>query len=294
MPSHQRRAVFAGLTTLDVIHQVEHLPAPNAKVVALDFAVAAGGPATNAAVAFAHLGGSPELRTRLPEHPLTGLIRADLDACGVALVDAGGLDGPPVTASIMVTRATGERAVVSPSASAVMTNRSPVEPASLEGASAVLVDGYYPEIAVPLARAARAQGVPVIMDAGSLRSHTSDVIREVDVVIASQDLATPSGAIEPDDVFAWIESLGVERAAITRGSDPVLWRVRGAEGVVPIAPVAVVDTLGAGDFFHGALAWRIASLGMDDARLAEDLAWAVAAVGPALGSFGTRAWLGRE
>ncbi|MFV0635057.1 PfkB family carbohydrate kinase [Demequina sp.] len=285
------RALFAGLTTLDVIQSVERVPAANQKIAALDFLVAAGGPATNAAVAFAHLGGTPTLATRLPQHPLADPIRADLAACGVGLLDHGDGSGPPVTASIMVTQATGERAVVSPSASAVRTDRAPVEPPSLDGVSAVLIDGYHPEIAVPLAMAARAAGVPVVMDAGSLKPHTASVVRAADIVIASDDLRTPHGSGAPEDVFAWLGSLGVETMAITRGSQPVLWRVRGAQGEVPVAPVPVVDTLGAGDFFHGTLAFRIALLGRDDARLADDLAWAADAMAPSLRTFGTRAWL---
>lgn len=285
------RALFAGLTTLDVIQQVEAVPSPNQKVAALDFAIAAGGPATNAAVAFSHLGGSATLHTRLPEHPLSDLIRADLAACGVQMADAGSGPGAPVTASILVTRGTGERAVVSPSASAAREDLDDVPAPSLDGVDVVLVDGYHPQIAIPLARAGRASAVPVIMDAGSRKPHTEAVARECDLVIASADVTAPDGSGAPEDVFAWLASLGVERAVITRGERPVLWRVPGRGGEVPVAPVDVVDTLGAGDFFHGALAWRIASLGRDDARLADDIAWASQAVAPALRSFGTRAWL---
>ena len=291
MPSPEPRALFAGLTTLDVIQQVERLPGPNQKMVALDFAVAAGGPATNAAVAFAHLGGSSALHTRLPDHPLTALIEADLAACGVELADAGGASGAPVTASILVTRATGERAVVSPSASAVRADRDAVPAPTLDGVSAVLIDGYHPDIAIPLAQAARAAHVPVLMDAGSRKPHTADVARECDMVIASADLSEPSGSAEPQDVIGWLASLGVDRVVITRGEQPVLWRVPGAGGEVPVEQLDAVDTLGAGDFFHGALAWRVATLGMADARLAEDIAWASRAVAPSLTAFGTRAWL---
>lgn len=286
------QAIFAGLCTLDVIQSIEHVPAPNQKIAALDVSLAAGGPATNAAVAFAHLGGNARLATRLPEHPLTNVIRDDLEACGVAL-DAL-LDGtePPITASILVTQSTGERAVVSPSASAVFTPRQPSPPPSLEGTHTVLIDGYHRDVALPIAQVARARGIPVIMDAGSLKPHTAEVTRAADVVVASADLTTPDGANEPAAVFAWLASLGVERAAITRGGDTVLWRTPSGSGQVPVAPVDVVDTLGAGDFFHGAFTWRIATLGMDDARFAEDLAWASRVVAPSLASFGTRAWLG--
>src|SRR6478609_8086808 len=104
------RVVLAGLATYDVIHLVESLPAPDAKVAALDFLTAAGGPAANAAVAVAHLGSRPTLATALPQHPVTALIADDLAGCGVELEVVASYEGAPITASIMVTRATGERA----------------------------------------------------------------------------------------------------------------------------------------------------------------------------------------
>lgn len=291
VPDTPPRAIFAGLCTLDVIHSVERVPAPNEKTVATELLMAAGGPATNAAVAFAHLGGGATLATRLPHHPLTDVIRADLTRCRVALDVHPGGDGPPVTASIMVTRATGERAVVSPTTSATASSH-PSDPApSLNGVEAVLIDGYHRDISLPLAHSARASGIPVIMDAGSLKPHTEEVARAADAVVASADLETPDGSRGPAAVLAWLTSLGVARTAITRGGESIVWRTPGASGEVTIPRVEVTDTLGAGDFFHGALTWRIASLGMDDARFAEDLAWAAAAVAPSLTTFGTRAWL---
>ena len=287
-------ALFAGLCTLDVIQSVEHAPAANEKIAALDLVMAAGGPATNAAVAFAHLSGDARLITRLPEHPLTDVIRADLASCHVSLNALSAPPGPPITASILVTQATGERAVVSPSASAVFTSSQPSPPPSLDGVHAALIDGYHRDVALPIAQAARAQSVPVIMDAGSLKPHPAQVAQAADVVVASADLMTPGGSREPADVFAWLGSLGVECAAITRGGDSILWRTPEGSGEVEVAPVDVVDTLGAGDFFHGALTWRIASLGRADARFAADLAWASRVVAPSLGSFGTRAWLGSK
>ena len=48
-------ALFAGLTTLDVLHRLDHVPDPLLKVTSTDFTMAAGGPATNAAVTYAAL-----------------------------------------------------------------------------------------------------------------------------------------------------------------------------------------------------------------------------------------------
>ncbi|HEY3592911.1 MAG TPA: PfkB family carbohydrate kinase, partial [Polyangiaceae bacterium] len=49
-----------------------------------------------------------------------------------------------------------------------------------------------------------------------------------------------------------IERYGVRRVAITRGGQSILWRDGGREGEIQVPAVDVVDTLGAGDIFHGA------------------------------------------
>ncbi|WP_062289853.1 PfkB family carbohydrate kinase [Demequina phytophila] len=286
-------ALFAGLATLDIVQLVERLPAPNEKVAALEFSVCAGGPAANAAVAFGRCGGSPLLVTALPDHELTELVIRDLGRCGVGVLGAAIYDGPPVTASIMVTRATGDRAVVSPSGVATSGGLAPTVEPSLEGVGAVLIDGYFPEISLPLAARARAAGVPVILDAGSHKPHTDTVVAACDIAVVSDDFAPPGTSGEPDAVLAYLFARGVTAAVITRGAGPVLWATAAQSGEFPVPPVSpVVDTLGAGDFFHGAFTHRVASLGRDDARLAEDVAFAAAVVAESLGSFGTRAWLG--
>lgn len=288
-------ALFAGLATLDIVQLVDAVPAPNQKVAAHDFTVCAGGPAANAAVAFARCGGAATLVTALPRHPLTGLIEADLDACGVSVLEAASYPGPPVTASIMVTRATGDRAVVSPSGVASGARLETTAHAPLDGVGAVQLDGYFPDIALPLAGRARAAGIPVLLDAGSHKPHTDAVVAACDIVIASEDFAPPGTDGAPDRVFAYLAALGVTTAVISRGASSVLYRTPASSGEVPIPPVSpVVDTLGAGDFFHGALTWRVAALGRDDARLPEDIAFAASVAARSLGSFGTRAWLRGE
>lgn len=285
------RAVFAGLATLDIIQSVERLPHANEKVAALDFLVVAGGPAANAAVAYAHLGGTPTLVTALPEHPLTEPIAEDLTECGVGLAIAATYPGPPITASILVTRGTGDRAVISPTATATTSNPAPVTLPSLDGVGAVLIDGYFRAIVAPLAAAARERGIPVILDAGSVKHYTDEVVRMVDIAVVSADFSPAGSRTTPDAVFDYLAARGVRTSIITRGAHSVLYRSPSHAGEVEVTPVPVVDTLGAGDFFHGAFTWRIASLGADDARLSDDIEFAARVAGSSLGSFGTRAWL---
>lgn len=111
-------ALFAGLTTLDVLHRLDHVPDPLLKVTSTDFTMAAGGPATNAAVTYAALntasrvlsdsddeagatsgplvssGEAPMLLTALGEGPVSAFLAADLAASGVRVLDATALAAP--------------------------------------------------------------------------------------------------------------------------------------------------------------------------------------------------------
>ena len=64
------QGIFVGLSTIDVVYRVNRFPTPNSKVAAQSQDVFVGGPATNAAIAFAHLGGKPALVTAAGRHAL--------------------------------------------------------------------------------------------------------------------------------------------------------------------------------------------------------------------------------
>jgi sugar/nucleoside kinase (ribokinase family) len=289
------RVLAAGLATYDVIQLVSRLPAPDEKVAALDFLTAAGGPATNAAVAAAWLGSRTTLVTALPRHPLSALIADDVAGCGVDLAVVAAYEGAPISASILVTKATGERAIVSPTAAATDLPLVAESYPDLHDVACVLIDGYFRSLSLPLARAARERAIPVILDAGSSRPYTDELLATVDVAVPSAAFRPPGTDGSPESVFAYLRARGVMWSAITRGADSVLYMCPGGSGEVAVPSVAgVVDTLGAGDFFHGALAHRIATLGLSGDRFPEDLAFAADVVARSITSFGTRAWLAAD
>lgn len=245
--------MFVGLATLDVVHRVDAQPGTNQKVTAREQHVAAGGPAANAAVTFAGLGGRAILVTALGRDPLADLIRADLSACGVTVVDVTPERefATPVSA-VAVTISTGDRSVVSTDATAA----ADVEPPGdlrrvVEGADVVLIDGHHPRLAVAAAKEAAAAGIDVVVDAGRWKPVMDDLIPHADVMVCSQDFRRP-GLRDSESTARSLVAAGVETVVTTHGGDPVLWWHGGGSGSVPVPRVSPVDTLGAGDVFHGA------------------------------------------
>ncbi|MFF5142319.1 PfkB family carbohydrate kinase [Streptomyces sp. NPDC013157] len=287
--------LFVGLCTLDVIQLVDHVPGPDEKLTARDQVVAAGGPATGAAVAFGRLGGLPRLLTGLGSHPLALGVRADLDALGVRVADlAAGRVEPPAVSSVLVTASTGERAVASTNATGHRL-RAPADPEWLvelvESCDIAESDGHHMDLAVDVAHAARSAGRRTVLDAGSWKDGTERLLASTDVAVCSADFHPP-GTATPAETLEFLRDHGVTWAAVTGGGAPIVWAGPGAGGLVGVPETRVVDTLGAGDVLHGALAYHLSAHDrLDGPSFADALARAAAVASRACASFGTRAWL---
>ena len=152
---------------MDVVHQVDAAPAVNQKVTASAQAIAAGGPATNAAVTFSALGGEAVLVTALGQGAVAELIRSDLHACRIRVIDVASeqVDRAAVS-SIAVLRGTAERSVVSIDAGTAEVTDVPDLSPVLVGADVVLIDGHHPVLAEAASQTAKAASIPLVIDAG--------------------------------------------------------------------------------------------------------------------------------
>lgn len=286
-------AVFAGLCTLDLIQQVDHVPAADEKITAGRQVVAAGGPAANAAATFAHLGGAATLVTGVGDHPLAAGAKADLARLGVRLVDlAAGDPEPPAVSCVLVTAGTGTRAVVSRNATGQRL-RVPDDLDSLvHGAELVLVDGHHPDLAAAALRAAADR--VTVLDGGSWKEHLPGLLPLVDVAICSADLRPPGG--EP--TLAYLAERGVAWRAVTAGPRPVRWAGPASAGdlagEIEVPRVDAVDTTGAGDVLHGAFCHAMLTAGtLDEAAFVAALRRAAEVAAESCRWFGTREWMKR-
>lgn len=283
------RGVFAGLATLDVIHRVDAQPTANQKVTARAQFVAAGGPAANAAVTFAALGGDAVLITALGQGTIAETIAAELGGRGVDLYDIAPdlLDAAPVS-SVSVTDSTGERAVIGGDAAGLAVGSPAPERVRdlLEAADIVLLDGHHPELARAVALIAEQRGLSMVLDAGRWKPIMAELIGAVTDVVASADFRTP-GTTSSKDTLDDLVRRGVRNAATTLGAGPVRWASEGRGGEVPVPSIRAVDTLGAGDVFHGAYAFALAT----GASVEERLRYAAEVASVRCSMVGPRSWL---
>jgi len=284
------------MVALDMIYLVERLPDRNQKIVAIDFTTSAGGPATNAAVTFSYLGNSAMLMGIVGAHPLSQIIRADLQQWQVEIADLDPQRRDPVpTASILVTQATGDRAVVSlaaPHASFSPNPQSPNPPAlsSLDGVEIVLIDGHQMDLSRAIAQQAHALAIPVVADCGSWKPGFEEVLPYVSHAICSANFYPPQCQTAAE-VLAYLEALAVPHVAITGGDQSIQYLSLGQFGEIPVPTVAVVDTLGAGDIFHGAFCHFLLHHTPAQSGFIDALAQAVQVASYSCQFFGTRRWM---
>ncbi|MBW4521317.1 MAG: sugar kinase [Scytolyngbya sp. HA4215-MV1] len=281
-----KRGLFVGLVTMDLIYRVDQVPSSNQKIVASDYKIAAGGPATNAAVAFSHLGDRAVLLSLLGQHPITQLIRADLAACGVTIADLmpARLEAPPVS-SILVTESTGDRAVVSLNAQKTQACVDEIPPGILQDVAVVMIDAHQMTVGRAIATQAKALNIPVVADCGSWKPGFETVLPLIDYAVCSANFLPPGCSTETA-VIDYLSHLGIAHIAITHGEQPIHYVSAGGTGWLQVSQIQAVDTLGAGDIFHGAFCHYLIQ---QDFVTALDNAASIAS--RACQFFGTREWM---
>ncbi|MBO0873895.1 MAG: ribokinase [Pseudonocardia sp.] len=285
-----------GLSTLDVVHHLAGPPSWGHKERSEGGELVAGGPAANAAVTAARLlgPGAARLLTAIGTEPPAGAVHADLAAQRVQVIDLAPAGWVAPVASALVDVGTGQRTVVSPGAlGAGGVDGSEYSLAGLlDGMRVVLLDGHHPALAARVAAKATGAEVPVLLDAGSWKEELAGVLPRVTLAACSADFRPPGGPRAGDDpvgVATVLHRRGVRTVLVTDGPRPVVWStIDGERGTVPVPTVRAVDTLGAGDVFHGALA---ASLAMRWGSIAACAAFAAEVAAARCARLGSRAWL---
>jgi sugar/nucleoside kinase (ribokinase family) len=249
----------AGIAVEDFIFKVERFPAPGAKIQAEAVLAIPGGCAANAAVAVARLGGiarfaGPIGTDHASRRILDGLAHTGVDVSGIERVDGGS-----ISVSGIFIDSGGEKMVATRRGEGLAGAR-PQHPGSLVAdIDVVMVDNRFPDFVQPICEAARERGIPVIVD-GDQATPLDDPLFALatHVVFSSEALSASTG--RSDLAAALTAAAAVIRGfvAVTNGPHAVLWMDAGVVRAMPVFAVDAIDTLGAGDTFHGAFALALA------------------------------------
>jgi sulfofructose kinase len=271
-----------GHASFDLVMAISHHPGPDEKCSATPLIQCGGGPAANAAVAVARLGGTSAFAGYLGEDFYGDRHLEELCQEGVRtdLVRRGTY---PTPLSCILVKPNGSRTVVN-----CKTGTPFLEIAQIHFAccspNVILFDGHEPQISLLLAKSARDRGIATVLDAGSVHQGTEELLPRVDYLVASEKFARDFTGEQ--DIHRALQSLH-QRAptvAVSLGERGLVWKNNRGEGTIPAFYVEALDTTGAGDTLHGAFALEIAR----KERFISALTFACAAAALSCKNYGAR------
>jgi len=276
--------IFVGLTTIDVQYRVRAVPRPDMGVEADDSLIAPGGPSYNASVAFSALGGRAICASAAGAGPLQPLVLADAAAFGVEYQDCAA-PGSRLAFSTILTDTEGRHTIISSDLGALADAGLLQLPE--EAPSIIAWDGFHPALFDRVADAF--PSTPVLLDGGRWLDSLENRLDRVTWAVVSERFRVPGAPADPAGTLEALRGAGCAAAAVTRGERAVL--ADAGDGFIrEIAPPRggpIVDTLGAGDILHGAIALALARR----ATLPEAITEACVEATASCAVFGTRAWL---
>ncbi len=257
------KVICVGHSALDRVFTVEAWPQASAKVRAHAFVEVGGGMAANAAVAVARLGGAAHFWGPAGADSVADIMSAQLRAAGVDVRGLRRFAGLNSSTSAILIDARAERLIVSYRGTALEAPADWLQLDQIGSAGALLADVRWPQGAIAALRAARRCGIPSVLDADTAEPATLQALAgEAEYAVFSEHgLASFAGGGDIEGGLRRALALGARLAAVTQGERGAFWIEAGEpEGLrhLPAFAVPAVDTLGAGDVFHGAFALELA------------------------------------
>lgn len=254
------RIICVGNSTLDKVWPLSQLPTTGGKYRASDYLELGGGMAANAAVAAARLGGKVSYWGRAGDDTAGHTMKNEMAGYGVDVSNFRLFPGARSSTSAILVSLDGERAIINFRGAGIPDEPEWLPLDQVAEANAVLADIRWVEGACRTYGAARAAGIPTVLD-GEIATDTaySATLPLVDHAIFSEAGLRAFMNNQPiendaDRVAALrkVRTLGCRLAAVTRGADGTVWIDETGIHFQMAFTVDVVDTTGAGDVFHGA------------------------------------------
>ncbi|MEM7405872.1 MAG: PfkB family carbohydrate kinase [Pseudomonadota bacterium] len=248
------RIICAGVATLDIVLAVDTFTTFGGKQRAREANVVGGGCAATAAVAIARLGGRPSLASRLGDDTFGRLIIDELTGEGVDCDLVRRFPSVRSSFSAVLVDAHGERHIVNYRDEELEADAAWIA-AALPEFDVALGDTRWVEATTALFEVARARGKPCVLDAEGPFHHSARALQlATHAAFSAAGLCELTGLKVPSAALAGVASECGGIVSVTDGADGAYW-LEGEQVLhAPGFAVQAVDTLGAGDVWHGAFA----------------------------------------
>jgi sulfofructose kinase len=250
------RILCAGIIVLDEVFQVQEFPKPDGKVQADGYFVVNGGCAANAAVAIARLGGRVALAGPMGgpageddngDRVLAALRREHIDCTACPRVP-----GLATALSAIFIDARGDRTIVTYRDERVATVLPADPDALVANFDIVLADNRYPAFVAPICAAARRRGVPLVVDGDRPTGEDDPMFAmATHLIFSSECLRETTGVADLAEGLLRIAKRTDAFLAVSNGPDDIVFLHDGKPQRLSVFKIRAVDTLAAGDAFHG-------------------------------------------
>ena len=260
-PKIPPRILCIGMPVRDLTFRVPGLPARGSKEHATYFDEICGGNALNGAIGIVRLGGRASIcgpmgdsRETSSRYIFDQMAHEGIDTNHI--VHMHGLVTP--ISNIMIDP-TGERTIVTFRDPELWKVKLPPADTLLEDCHAILTESRCAEFCTDLCAEACRRGIPVIVDVDRAMSLREGLLTaSTHLVFSSEPLQETADVTDDGEALKKIARLTPSFLAGTRGPRGTIWLdEHGKLQETPAFPVHTVDTLGAGDVFHGAFALAI-------------------------------------
>ena len=277
------RILCAGIAVLDEVFRVRQVPAIDSKTDASAYISISGGCAANAAIAISRLGGQARFAGPLGDDKtadriLEGLVSENIDCSGC--VRGAGMSS---SVSAILVNDAGERTIATYTDNKLHSLVPHDAQALVKDADCLLIDNRRPNFVMPVCVAARERGIPIVMDADKPTQLDDPLLAIATYVIFSGEClkATTGVSDLAEGLRAAFAKLG-KFVAVTDGANDALWCDSDEIMKSAAFKIPVIDTLAAGDTFHGAFALVI----MEGRALPDAMHFAAAAAALKCQKFG--------
>jgi len=255
-PKAPPRILCIGIPVRDLTFRIQELPARGFKVNASHFDEISGGNALNAAIGIARLGGRASLCGPMGDARETSsrYIFDKLGHEGIETKHLIHMPGLVTPISNIMIDPSGERTIVTFRDPELWRVRLPDADTLLADCSAILVENRCADFCTDLCAEARRRAIPVVVDVDRAMSQREGLLTASShLVFSSEALQSTAGIADDAEALKRMSALTPSFLAGTQGAQGTLWLDDNrALRRTPAFPVHTVDTLGAGDVFHGA------------------------------------------
>ena len=260
------KVICTGLAVLDHVFYLSTIPKKAEKSFAKDYFVSGGGNAATAAIAVSRAGGEAIFWGRLGDDQNGDFILSELEKLEVDVRDVYRLHGVKSGVSSVLIDEKGERLITNYCDPKLFSNERKLPLERLKEADAVLVDFRWQEGALHTANSARKLEIPVILDADlTPDGMNKDIIRNSSHVLFSKPaLDEFSGGKSKKSALSFAKELNNGWVGVTDGEYGTYWLEKDRLRHFQAFQVKTIDTLGAGDVFHG-----IFTLGLAEGKTEE-------------------------